>query len=180
MREARLPRVATIKDSRRLHGELFQGLTPPHFPHFAGKYRGEPVPCLDIYEVKVGGDPRVGTQASRVPSEMQAFAENAHELVKAVEAIAASDEQNRRLRAVEIACLIFEVFLKIHPYANGNGHVARFVVWAVLGHFNYWPVRWRVDPRPDAPDYAEMIVRHRSGDREPLVRHVLACLVDAP
>jgi len=29
-------------------------------------------------------------------------------------------------------CRVFELFLRIHPYANGNDHVARFVVWGVL------------------------------------------------
>jgi len=48
--------------------------------------------------------------------------------------------------AVIFACSIFVTFLQIHPYANGNGHAARLVVWAILGRYGYWPKSWPIEP----------------------------------
>ena len=84
-------------------------------------------------------------------------------------------EDEKLLYSVASICRIFEKFLRIHPYANGNGHAARFIVWAVLGRFGYWPIRCPVEPKPDPP-YTELIVTYRNGDTEPLEKFILSCL----
>jgi len=80
------------------------------------------------------------------------------------------------LYVVVFACRVFVEFLTIHPYADGNGHAARFVIWSLLGRYGYWPRRWTVDPRPPDPPYGTMIAEYRGGNPEPLEKYVLGCI----
>jgi Fic family protein len=80
------------------------------------------------------------------------------------------------LFAVVFACRVFETFLRVHPFANGNGHAARFLIWAILGRYGYWPTNWPIEPRPPDPPYTNLIMMHRNGNREPLERFVLQCI----
>jgi Fic family protein len=79
----------------------------------------------------------------------------------------------RLLRVVTFACAAFERFLAIHPFANGNGHASRFLIWAILGRYQYWPEDWTIEPRPGHPDYLRLILAHRNGDTLPLITAVL-------
>jgi Fic family protein len=77
---------------------------------------------------------------------------------------------------VALASRAFVEFLTVHPYANGNGHAARLIVWSILGRYGYWPDRWTVEPRPDPP-YLELIVLYRNGNALPLESHILQMLI---
>jgi Fic family protein len=72
-----------------------------------------------------------------------------------------------------LACRVFEVFLRIHPYANGNGHAARFLIWCLLSRYGYWPKGWPIEPRPPDPPYTHLISEYRNGNWEPLEEFVL-------
>jgi Fic family protein len=85
-------------------------------------------------------------------------------------------ETDEVLHVVGIACQVFDLFLQVHPYANGNGHVARFIMWALLGRYGFWPVRWPIEPRLKDPEYISMLLRHRNGDRRPFIDHVFNCI----
>ncbi len=80
------------------------------------------------------------------------------------------------LYVVTFACQVFELILRIHPYANGNGHAARFVLVAILGRYGYWLRQW-LDPRPPDPPYTQLITDYRSGNREPLERFILQAII---
>jgi fido (protein-threonine AMPylation protein) len=59
--------------------------------------------------------------------------------------------QVKLFEAVQTACILFELFLRIHPYANGNGHMARAIIIALLARYNY-PIRyWTVDRDLNTP-----------------------------
>src|SRR5689334_18772908 len=54
-------RIALMKDTRSIHGALFEGLTPAGHSYYAGNYRGDlRYPCLATYEVGIEGNPAVG------------------------------------------------------------------------------------------------------------------------
>ena len=127
-------------DTRPTHGAVFQNLTPSGFEYLAGHYRGEIFRCLQYYSVFVPGDRSVGLAPTYVVNRMRWF----EGLVR--RGIAALDEASRVpnsqvppeqkiLFTVVFACRVFELFLQIHPYANGNGHMSRFMIWSILGRY---------------------------------------------
>jgi len=167
--------LAVATDTRGSHRLVFEELTPTGYEYYAGHYRGESFRCLQFCVVRIQNDPRVGAAPESVAYRIG-------ELNMAIRAgLMALDESillpaKQRLHyIVALACHVFVEFLTIHPYANGNGHAGRLIVWSILARYGYWPRRWPVDPRP-APPYADLIMRSRSGDREPLEQYVLQTL----
>ncbi len=168
-------------DTRFVHAQLFRGLCPVGFEYYAGHYRGENFRCLKHYSVIVSMDPRVGTAPALVAPQMQELALSIRSSMAAVEA--AHELPSIRLSAgdkilfsVASACSLFVDFLTIHPYANGNGHIARWLLIAVLRRHGYRLDNFPVEPRPPDPPYSDMISRYRDGDIELLERYVLSRL----
>jgi hypothetical protein len=85
--------------------------------------------------------------------------------------------EDRLLHTVAFACHVFELFLRIHPFANGNGHAARVIVWAILGRYGYWPRGWSIEPRPPDPPYSVLIVEHRNGNPRPLEQYMISQII---
>lgn len=165
-------------DSRPYHRRLFAGLTPKGFDYYAGNYRGSQWPCLRFAEVGVGADPRVGLLAdrvheamvgltSRVTSELSVL-DVAHQLPNSQ-----CDPGLKLLGTVVVACGILEEFLRVHPYLNGNGHAGRFIVWAILWRYSYWPRRWPLD---QSPPYGQLLSEYRNGNPRPLEQFLQNCL----
>ncbi len=170
-----------LADSRGAHGVLFEGLTPPGFPHYAGHYRGEPLPCLDVYRVGVSFDPAVGFEPSTTVAAMRLLVERIDTSRAAIQA--ARTVPGPRLPEAEVlkyslalACAIHVEFLTIHPYANGNGHVARLLLICLLGVLGWWLRAWPFEDRPSDPPYSALLARHRRGDPVPLEAFVLSHL----
>lgn len=165
------------KDTRVHHENFFVDLTPGNCTYFAGHYRGEDYRCIRHYNVGVRMDSRVGVDARRVARDM---ANLHHNLIQPGFAALKSTLQNpqvspgvRLLRVVEAACEVLEEFLRIHPYANGNGHMGRLIVWFFLVRFDYWPKRW---PLNESPEYHTFLSMYRDGKKELLIRYVLECV----
>jgi hypothetical protein len=119
----------------------------------AGHYRGEPFHCLELYCVGVRDDRRVGVSPGQVSSQMGKFAALANRLFAGLDAGIGEPDNKLSPRGkvkfiVALACKLLETFLTIHPYANGNGHIGRFIIWAVLGRYGHWLKRFPIHPRP--------------------------------
>lgn len=172
--------AALASDTRPSHEQLFHDMTPPTCPYYAGHYRGELFPCLLDYRAGVAGDERVGAEPWLVVGLMGQLAERIRRGLDALDAFHARNDisdRNKILASVQLACGVFDSFLAIHPYANGNGHIARLIVWALLGRHGYWPHRWTIEPRPDDPPYTPFLVAHRDGNRSPLQRWILGFIL---
>jgi hypothetical protein len=181
LRGGRTDGLGLSRDTRGAHGVIFESLTPAQHDYFAGHYRGERFRCLQFYGVQVASDPRVGCPPHQVSGRMSHLASQISEGISALDAArslprAQITDEDRLLFVVAFACRVFELFLRLHPYANGNGHLGRVLIWAILGRYGYWPVMWPIEPRPPDPPYTDLIVRHRNGDREPLEQFVLSCV----
>ena len=181
LRRSELHDHELARDTRPVHRHLFSELTPNGYDYFAGHYRGESYRCLRFYEVRIPNDPRVGFPAETVWHLMSKL----NEIVSgSLAGLDASHEiPDGRLPPAEklsytvaVACQLFVTFLTIHPYADGNGHVGRFCIWAILGRYSYWPERWPIEPRPPNPPYLDLIRQYRDGNAEPLEEYVLQCL----
>lgn len=164
-------------DTRGVHHRLFVELTPPRYEYFAGHYRGEPFRCLRYYPVGIRNDPRVGLQPASIAywiAQIQAILQSGIDALDAGPGLSRTD----RLRyLVVFACRVFELYLRVHPYANGNGHAARFLVWCLLGRYGHWPRRWPIEPRPPDPPYTDCIVKYRNGDKDPLEKFLASTLI---
>jgi hypothetical protein len=182
LRRGQVDTRSSARDTRPAHAGVFATLTPTNVPQYAGHYRGENLPCLKDYTVGVQGDPRVGFPPDRVLASMQGFSADVGAALNALDAAKdmRAPEAQKLNCIVVVACRLLERFLAIHPYANGNGHMGRFIVWLVLGRYDYWPYEWPVEPRPPDPPYTEYIVRARNGERHLLEQFVLGCIRGRP
>ena len=163
------------QDTRATHKLLFRDLAPVLQPYFAGNYRGSGYLGLQRYEVKVDGDPRVGYPCVIVSSCMDALARSIGEAVKTLDATKLGTQTDKHLiNSVLIVAELLNKFFLIHPYANGNGHTGRALVWLLLTRYGYFPQRLAVN---QSPNYHESLVRLRNGDKAPLTRFLLTCMV---
>ena len=175
LRSGQLPPILLSCNTKCAHQRLFLELTPKNFNYFAGNYRGADFRCLKSYSVHVPADPRVGIYASGVMPAMQYLSD-------AIETgIAAIDEAFKLPNAhlpkwqkivylVTFSTKILVEFLRVHPYANGNGHMARFIIFALLANYGIWPKKWPLD---ESPSYHQLISSYRNGNFTPLEDFVL-------
>jgi fido (protein-threonine AMPylation protein) len=176
LRRNALEAAAVAADSRPVHSTLFDGLTPVEAAYFAGHYRGEDFRCLRYWDVQIQGDPRVGLAASKVVATMAAVGRQIRASIIEFDRSPLSPE-HKVAAIVAVACRIFELVLRIHPYANGNGHAARIIITAILGRYGYWIRNFPADPRPPDPPYTDLITRYRDGDPRPLEEYVLRSIL---
>lgn len=179
LRDAGATVPANIQDTRHEHGGMFAGLTPPNCDYFAGHYRGEEYRCLRYYDVQIASDPLVGAPYSYVAAEMEIFGKAVLDTIAALDAAnelptAVLPEEHKLLHAVQFACRALTEFLRIHPYANGNGHIGRWLVIALLNRYGYWPKSWPLDGHPP---YDKHLYDYRRGHCDGLESFVLSCCI---
>jgi hypothetical protein len=145
-----------VDDTLRWHKDLMHGLEiPPEVrlgiaaADMVGRFRGT-VP-LDTYEVGIGK--YFGVRADLVPAELKAFKQELQRRVDLLDAqVGASLTSGKQVGDILKLCAWTHAeWIRIHPFANGNGRTAR--VWA-----NYIATRYglppfvQLRPRP-GPDY---------------------------
>lgn len=166
-----------LQDTRRYHQAMFQKVTPPACPHLAGNYRGAPLAHLQDCRIYFGT--QEGSPPPAVPVAMDFFHADLDEALRALDRqfAATTSPLSASARLVLVAQLVAAAlvrFLTVHPYMNGNGHMARMLVWVALTRFNVWPVKWSLHASP--PGYAELIDAYRRGHKPPLERFILRCV----
>ena len=182
LRNSHINTLSAAADTRQVHYRIFRRLTPPQCPYYAGHYRGEDFRCLKYHQVTVRDDPRVGAPPHLVSIHMQDVERIVRQSVASLDQGMALPNAQVPLKqkiiiAVAAVCRIFEFLLRIHPYVNGNGHAARFCIWAILGRHNLWPKKWPIDPRPDDPPYTRLIIEYRNGNPVPLEKFIFQSLL---
>nr|WP_223996592.1 Fic family protein [Burkholderia gladioli] len=153
---------------------MFVGLTAKGCEYFAGNFRGSQG-CLVGYNLL---SPSNTTLAADVEGAMVAFAEQVNADWDGFEARggeAAIGDGDDLLRWIDVALERMVTFLAIHPYANGNGHISRFLILCYLGAAGCYPESWPIDKRPPDP-YIDAIVLYRNGFaddlRELVLKHI--------
>lgn len=166
-----------VKDWHRL---LMAGLEPdrPEDKAFLagqqwrGVFRGEGQ-SLEV-NVAVGGMP--GVHFDEVCQQVDEFFEDAEELFAALDArigadpVEGDDDVEDVLR---LAARLHAEWVRIHPFANGNGRTARLIAQFVglrYGLRHFLPVR----PRPQG-NYGAASKRAMTGDWKPTFEVFLAC-----
>lgn len=165
-------------DTRPVHEYMFRGMTHPDQDYFAGHYRGEDFERLKDYNVYIPSDNAVGVKAHEVIACMEQLSTFINDLPAQHAARTREQLPVRKLvTTVGLVCTVMVEFFTIHPYANGNGHIGRYITWALLAKFGHPPKRWEVNNTfGDKAIYSESIKLFRSGDRLPLVRFVMSSI----
>ena len=132
------------------HRRTYDGVSVPD-PDYVGAFRdSDPArPCLVDYEVGVG--PAQGVLARDVPAATDAFIRALAQVVSNLDAVTRPGQTPSDPGVVgaivRLCAYAHGEWIRIHPFANGNGRTAR--VWA-----NWLAVRYglpafvRIKPRP--------------------------------
>jgi fido (protein-threonine AMPylation protein) len=138
-------RKAFLLDTRAVHQRLYEHLTPVDYPIYAGTYRGTVDTPLEHRTV-------VGRRVSDETVMKFVDANKVQKSLKQLEAYLTqtlSQPMTRQL-ALDTATKAFYFFGLTHPYLDGNGHIQRLMVAAVVmecGVFDLLPT-WTIHPRP--------------------------------
>lgn len=178
LRDDPLSKVAALSETRPFHASLFAAVVPAACPYLAGHYRGEDYDCLREAQVSFGG--HVGTLPVGVLGAMGIYHQDLIDGLADLDAAAKDPVKPLGgsafvVRLAQVCAAALTRFLTIHPYKNGNGHMARLLVWVILGRYSMLPKRWWLNNRP--PGYAALLTLHRNGDRKPLEKFILECIV---
>lgn len=149
--------VPSLSDAASWHRRIYDGCTVPAAAYL-GHFRGDPShPELVGYEVGVGPDmpdglpEKVGVWSADVEAALADFIAGVHAAFAVLDAaLPVSDHPRTVDELQDVVMLTAEVhgeWVRIHPFANGNGRTAR--VWAALVALRYGlPVFVQLKPRP--------------------------------
>jgi Fic family protein len=160
-RDAQRRAVPTVEDARRWHVETMQNLQVPN-PKFVGAFRGEP--GLDNIQVRVAG--RYGVAAPEVAAELGHFERVLQQAIRRLDEwipLDAELDADQLAAIIEVCAWAHAKWVRIHPFANGNGRTARLWVNSLASRYGLPPFL-RLRPRP-AGSYGIASERAMLGDR---------------
>ena len=143
-------------------------------PEWMGRFRGEP--GLEGMGVRIGDN--AGVSSGEVADELRAFEEP---LQKAVDILDRrigptqdsndyDDMSDNDINEVIVLCAwAHSEWVRIHPFANGNGRTARLWVNFLAMRYGLPPFA-RLRPRPDDDGYEAAALTAMTGEWEPTVR----------
>lgn len=167
--------LSLLDDTRPAHLRVFSKVVPVACPYFAGNYRGLVLGCLANYTVRVGH--HLGEPPNSVHTKMTEMHSDIAVAIVTTDAASTNPRHQFLAKVVELCAATLERFLTIHPYANGNGHMARLLVWVMLMRYGFPPVRWTLDERP--PGYEDLIQQYRDGNHKPLKVFIYKAIIGA-
>ncbi len=77
------------------------------------------------------------------------------------------------LKFVTVLAEVLQLFLTIHPYADGNGHTGRLLTFTMMVRAGYSPRNWDIDAKHA---YGVALFDHRRGKTLELQRYMLAAI----
>lgn len=153
----------TLELIRGWHIDIMAGLTPPD-PAYVGRFRGEA--GLEGIGVRIGN--HSGAPSSEVASELDLFISKLQELVAMLDS---RIDVGNELTTADLADILdlcawaHAEWVRIHPFANGNGRTARFLVLFLTARYEL-PIFLRIRPRPN-DGYAAAANAAMQGDWQP-------------
>jgi fido (protein-threonine AMPylation protein) len=159
----------TVAQAKRWHRDLYDGIPRP-FDYYAGEIRdSDPrFPELIDYEVEAGGI--LGAPSAVVPNELERFERSAKVASARLDAEIAPGIDPSTLSPVQLhgvltlCAALHGEWVRIHPFANGNGRTAR--LWANWAALRYGlPPFVTIKPRPDHPYGAAALASMRGDHR---------------
>ncbi|HKK18508.1 MAG TPA: Fic family protein [Opitutales bacterium] len=154
----------TLDTIRGWHRQTLRGLTVPP-KKCVGHFRGEP--GLEGIEVEIGK--YQGSPADQVAIELGNFIDRLDRALSRLDAAIASgaDLTADQLEAVlQVCAWAHSEWVRIHPFANGNGRTARLLANAIAMRYGLPPFV-RLRPRPNH-GYGQAAEASMRGDHRPL------------
>ena len=159
-------KLPTVEAARLWQAKTMQGLQVPN-AEFVGAFRGEP--GLENVQARIRAT--FGIAAMNVAAELARFERKLQRIVADLDArLTIGSELNAdQLAAVlDLCAWAHAEWIRIHPFANGNGRTAR--LWANSLAMRYGlPPFIRLRPRPNA-GYGEAGARALLGDWKPMAQ----------
>ena len=121
--EAVLRAVPTVAAAREWHRLMMHNLNVPT-PGYIGKYRGEP--GLDGVNVRIGT--RYGVRSALVAAELAILEQTLQSALAALDEDIAIDgalTADQFKAVINVCAWLHAEWVRIHPFANGNGRMAR-------------------------------------------------------
>ncbi len=165
---ARIP--PTLGMAQEWHRQTYQGVRLP-VPYYAGEIRDSDsnFPELYGYEVKVGPNPGIASRL--VPEQLAQFEANMLQVVAVLDAAipVGTIPSDPQIESVVVLCAnAHGEWVRIHPFANGNGRTARiWVNWCALRYA--LPPFIRMKPRPDGILYSIASMNSMLGNHQMMV-----------
>ena len=154
----------TLATARRWQTLVMEGLDVPD-ARFVGAFRGEP--GLENVQARVGAN--YGVDAVNVAEELILFEAKLQTLVTELDALLAIGQEtdaDQLAAIVDLCAWVHAEWVRIHPFANGNGRTAR--LWANGLAMRYGlPPFIRLRPRPNA-GYRDAGAKAMQGDWKPM------------
>jgi hypothetical protein len=153
----------TLASARRSESLAMKDLTVPD-SRFVGAFRGEP--GLEQVQVRVGA--QYGVDAAEVAIALEHFERKLHALVAELDSMLPAGQEpdaDQLAAIVDLCAWVHAEWVRIHPFANGNGRTAR--LWANCLAMRYGlPPFIRLRPRPNS-GYAASGAKAMQGDWKP-------------
>ena len=154
--------MPTSDELCRWHSQLYAGCDVP-VGGYVGHFRGDPaVPELIDYEVglgarlKDGNLEKMGVWARQVRDEMEAVLRGLHAVCAELDARLPTGKPpttpDEVLTVISFTALAHGECLRVHPFANGNGRIARLLVAFICLRYGL-PMFLHIKPRPESEDY---------------------------
>jgi fido (protein-threonine AMPylation protein) len=155
----------TLEVMKTWHRDLIRQLAVPDI-RYVGRFRGEP--GLEGIEVKIGR--AFGVRSDLVQGELDEFQKQLRSKVKALDkqikpGQAPGDDE--LITVIELCAWAHSEWVRIHPFANGNGRTARILANTLAMRYGLPPFV-RIRPRPDG-GYGNAGAASMKGDWRPTV-----------
>jgi hypothetical protein len=177
VRSAQRREFPTLATAKRWQSQLMRNLTVPN-ARFVGAFRGEP--GLETIQVRVGV--HYGVDAADVPEELGGFERKLHALLRELDLMLPAGQEpdaDQLAAVVDLCAWVHAEWVRIHPFANGNGRTAR--LWTNFIAMRYGlPPFIRLRPRPNF-GYGEAGTKAMQGDWKPtavVFRRLLDAFLD--
>ena len=160
---AGLREIPTLEAARRWQSRMMEGLDVPDL-RYVGAFRGEP--GLERTQVRVGAS--YGADSADVSEELARFETKLQALVAELDALLPLSQEldaDQLAAVIDLCAWAHSEWVRIHPFANGNGRTAR--LWANSLAVRYGlPPFIRLRPRPNA-GYGDSGAKAMQGDWKP-------------
>jgi len=170
--------ILTHGDLKLWHKRLFEKTVP--VPYYAGNYRQKnpSKPCLEG-DAQVGGV--YGAPFEQVEELMEKFSDQLSASTTSTDEFLADQKPlvARVQAAAQLAAFAGGSIIKIHPFVNGNGRIARLAMNFYL-HRYLSRVPFFID-RPTNPDYSTASrIAMQFGNFVPLYQYIIELLATGP